>query len=102
VDDVAGDRVGRINFGATSTLGTIVWHNFYVSWAYTPLGAGIPPETGVIPDVGPYFGSTYDISYVRGGLLGAVGAHLSGNAVLIWGAVCHVLPPNPSDFRAVT
>jgi hypothetical protein len=103
VDDIAGDRVGRINFGATSVLGTIVWRNFYVSWAYTPLGAGIPPETGVIPDVGPTFGSTYDVSYVRGGLLGSVGAQLGGNAVLVWGAVCHILgPPFPSDFRAVT
>jgi hypothetical protein len=102
VDDILGDRVGRINFGATSVLGPIVWHNFYVNWAYTPLGAGIPPETGTIPDVGPTFGSTYDISYVRGGLLGSVGAQLTGNAVLAWGAVCYVLPPNPSDFRAVT
>jgi hypothetical protein len=102
VDDVVGDRIGRINFGVTSILGTIVYHTFGVSWAYTPYGTGVLPETGVFPDIGPYFGSTYDISYTRRGLLGGVGAQLAGNVTLIWGAVCHVLPPYPTDMQGVT
>ncbi|MEV4706140.1 hypothetical protein [Actinoplanes sp. NPDC049316] len=101
VDDVPGDRIGRINFGATSTLGPIAWRNFYVPWAYTPQGAGLP-ETGTIADVGAVFSSTYDISYVRGGLLGTAGAQLTGNVLLAWGATCSVLPPYPQDFKPVT
>jgi hypothetical protein len=101
VDDVPGDRIGRINFGATSTLGPIAWRNFYVPWAYTPQGPGLP-DTGTIADVGPVFSSTHDISYVRSGVLGTAGAQLTGNVLLAWGASCSVLQPYPQDFKPVT
>jgi hypothetical protein len=101
IDDVVGDGWGRINFGVSSTLGTIVYRNFTVSWAFTPQGPG-SIQSGYIYNSGAMFSSVFDISYVRNGGPGLAGAQLTGYVYLVWGGSCQVLPPYPSDFRAVT
>jgi hypothetical protein len=101
VDDVVGDRWGRLNWGASSVLGPIIWRNFFVNWTFTPQASG-DIQIGVIPDSGPYAGSTYDVSVTRGGGPALASGQLTGNVVLVWGGVCNVLTPYPSDFRAVT
>jgi hypothetical protein len=101
-DDVLGDRLGRFDWGTYSILGVIVYRNLQLAWTFTAQGAG-SSGGGTILDSGFWFNSWYEaVGTLYTDAAGAASVRLTGTVTLVWGGVCEVLPPFPTDFKPVT
>jgi hypothetical protein len=106
IDAVPGDRLARVQWGVTSSQGTMVWRQFVVSWTITVPGLDGPiPFLGSFPDIGPMFNFTYSAigtANLGGYTRGLVSVNLNGTVELLWGGTCIIIPPGPQDIKTVT
>lgn len=93
-------HVGQIEFGVMSTLGTIVYVDFMLYWGYTPQGSGLPYNT-MLPYTSWTFTSYYDVVATGTFPTGTLAGQFTGDATLIWGGTCYVIPPGPADFKPI-
>jgi hypothetical protein len=91
-DDVLNDGLGRVNYGMSSYLGTMVYRSLVISYAFTTQDQGI--VSGAFGDSGIMLSASYSADALATSPLPSIlSVIMTGGVTLLTGTKCVIIPP---------